>query len=40
MADYDMLELFEELKEDASWCENESLRKASVDKLVYFLIEQ
>ncbi len=40
MSDYNILELFEELKNDASWCEDEALRKGSVDRLVYFIIEQ
>lgn len=39
MEEYSVIQLLEELKNDASWCENESLRKSSVDKFVYFLIE-
>lgn len=40
MSDYNVLDLFEELRNDASWCEDEAARKASVDGLVYFFIEQ
>ena len=40
MQEYNMLDLFEELKADPSWCEDEKLRKESVDRLVYFIIEQ
>ncbi len=40
MTDYNILELFNELKNDESWCKDEDLRKASVDRLIYFIIEQ
>ena len=35
----DILELLEEMKADASWCDDEAKRAALVNRLIFFIIE-